>query len=141
MFNIFKKKRRAKPREYPNIERLAPPREEKIEEPKEVINYKKSLSEIENKVKNKKIIEVMKNVQDPELMIDIWSLELIYDVEEKDNAVDVKMTFTSPTCPYGELILSDLRGKLKKAGIEAKIDVVFTPLWQPTDELREMIGV
>ena len=143
MFNLFKKKKIDRKREdSSDVEVISLTSQKKADEkPREEINYKKPILEIENKVKNKKIIEVMKNVQDPELMIDIWSLELIYDVEEKENEVEVKMTFTSPACPYGELLLSDLRSKLEGIGIKVRIDVVFSPLWQPTKELREIIGI
>ena len=45
------------------------------------------------------IIEVLQTVNDPELNIDIWTLELIYDVKVEEDKVDIKMTFTSPMCP------------------------------------------
>ena len=46
------------------------------------------------------IITAIKSVQDPELMINIYDLGLIYEINQKENGdVDVVMTLTSPTCP------------------------------------------
>ena len=104
---------------------------------------KKSLDEIENSVKNKKIIEVMKKIQDPELGIDIWSLGLIYDVIESEK-LKIVMTFTSPMCPFGPQIVDELKSGLEGKGYNGKninIEIVFNPFWEPSEELREMLGV
>jgi len=115
--------------------------------PKEIIENKpypkKSLDEIENSVKNKKIIEVMKKIQDPELGIDIWSLGLIYDVIESEK-LKIVMTFTSPMCPFGPQIVNELKSGLKGKSYNEEnidVDVVFNPFWEPNQELREMLGV
>jgi len=103
---------------------------------------KKTIEELEEEV-DKKIIEVMKNIQDPELGVDIWSLGLIYDVH-KNNNLNIVMTFTSPMCPYGPQIVSELKSGLKEKGYEEEkinIDVVFNPLWEPSEELKEALGL
>lgn len=90
------------------------------------------------------IIEVLKKVNDPELHIDVWSLELIYNIEIKENIVDIKMTFTSPMCPYGPFLVDQIKSKIKedlKLVKEVKIEVVFQPLWQPSDNVKEMLGI
>ncbi|MBI2106271.1 metal-sulfur cluster assembly factor [Candidatus Woesearchaeota archaeon] len=102
---------------------------------------KKTLEEIEKET-DKKIIEVIKNVQDPELGVDIWSLGLIYDIN-KNGKLDITMTFTSPMCPYGPQIVNELKSGLKNNGYEEEkinIDVVFNPLWEPSEELKEALG-
>lgn len=90
------------------------------------------------------IIEVLKNIQDPELDIDIHTLGLIYgiDFDEPKQQVKITMTFTTPFCPYGPAMLADIRKRISTLGIDdPKIDVVFDPPWEPTDEVREMLGV
>ena len=90
------------------------------------------------------IIEVLKNIEDPELDIDIHTLGLIYgvDFDEALQQVKITMTFTTPFCPYGPAMLADIRKRIATLGIEdPKIDVVFDPPWEPTEEVREMLGV
>jgi metal-sulfur cluster biosynthetic enzyme len=103
---------------------------------------KKELEVIEQET-DKKIVDVIKNVQDPELGVDIWSLGLIYDIKE-NSSLDITMTFTSPMCPYGPQIVSELKSGLKEKGYKEesiKVDVVFNPLWEPSEELKEALGM
>lgn len=92
------------------------------------------------------IEDVFKKYQDPELGIDVWTLGLIYNVEilEKEgkaNQVKILLTFTSPLCPYGPQMVAELQQQIKEKGAEAEIEVTFDPPWQPSAELREMMGV
>lgn len=103
---------------------------------------KKTINDIEKET-DKKIIDVIKNVQDPELGVDIWSLGLIYDIHENNN-LNIVMTFTSPMCPYGPQIVSELKSGLKSKGYKEEkinINVVFNPLWEPSEELKEALGL
>ena len=103
---------------------------------------KKTLDEIEGET-DKRIIDVIKNVQDPELGVDIWSLGLIYDIKE-NSSLDIVMTFTSPMCPYGPQIVSELKSGLKEKGYKEEkinVNVVFNPLWEPSEELKEALGM
>ena len=89
------------------------------------------------------VINVLKNVIDPELRIDIWTLELIYNVNIEDNVVNIRMTFTNPMCPYGPMLLSEVKekvGKLKDVK-EANVEITFDPPWKPSAELRASLGV
>jgi metal-sulfur cluster biosynthetic enzyme len=90
------------------------------------------------------IIETLKNFQDPELGIDIYTLGLIYGIDFDEKAQDLKitMTFTSPMCPYGPQMVGELKGRFRALGIkDPRIDVVFDPPWEPSPEVREMLGV
>ncbi|MDP4012847.1 MAG: metal-sulfur cluster assembly factor [Candidatus Nanoarchaeia archaeon] len=87
-------------------------------------------------------IEIMKTCEDPELGIDIWTLGLVYNIEIKEETIKVTMTFTTPTCPYGPLMLEELKSKLEQLGFkEAEIEITFNPPWQPSEEVKEMLGV
>jgi len=131
-----------------NLEGKASPKEEESREEPEKVEKKeeeskpfpkKSVEELEKETK-KEIIEVFKNVEDPELGIDIWSLGLIYDIKGKEE-LDITMTFTSPMCPYGPQIVNDMQTKLKEKKYESKVEVVFNPLWEPSKELKEALGL
>lgn len=101
--------------------------------------------DLEKEEKNKAIIDVLKTIEDPELGIDIWTLGLIYniDVKEEEQKVHILMTFTSIMCPVGPMIVQSVEAGLKKLENikEVKVEVVFNPPWEPTEELREMLGV
>lgn len=94
-------------------------------------------------VEKEQIIDALKGCQDPELQIDVWTLGLIYDVGIKDDAVDIKMTFTSVGCPYGPWLVDDLKAKVGAvAGVkEVNVEVTFTPPWEPSEEVKIMLGV
>jgi metal-sulfur cluster biosynthetic enzyme len=95
-------------------------------------------------VTKEEIIEALKSCFDPELQIDVWTLGLIYDISIM-NAKDVKikMTFTTPMCPYGPLLMDEVYRALKniKDTNKVKIDITFDPPWKPSDELRAMMGI
>ena len=94
------------------------------------------------KLKKEDAIKVMKVIKDPELNIDIWTLGLIYDVNLKEDDINIKMTFTSPMCPFGPQIVNELKSRLKQVGFnEPNINVVFEPQWQPSQEVRDILGV
>jgi len=88
------------------------------------------------------IKEVFQQYQDPEIGVDVWTLGLIYNVTINENSVHVLMTFTSPMCPYGPHMVEDLKNLIKSKGIkDVTIEITFEPPWQPSDEVREMLGV
>lgn len=88
------------------------------------------------------VIEALKKVEDPELMIDVWTLGLIYDIDLQADNLKIKMTFTSPMCPYGPMLVDELKGKLTSKGFKTvNVEIVFEPVWQPSEELRMMLGV
>ena len=89
------------------------------------------------------VMNVLKGVTDPELGIDIVTLELIYNVNVENDNVKIKMTFTSPMCPYGPMLVEEIKAKVNQLnGVkEVNIEVVFDPPWQPSEELRATLGV
>jgi metal-sulfur cluster biosynthetic enzyme len=93
-------------------------------------------------VTKEQCVEVLKTVHDPEIQIDVWSMGLIYEITIKGNAVHVLMTLTTPTCPYGPMLLDEIKSRLHEdTGADVVIDVTFNPPWQPSEELRMMLGV
>ncbi len=90
---------------------------------------------------NSKIISALKKIKDPELGIDIYTLGLIYGIKQKGNSIAIKMTFTTPLCPYGQTLVDEITDKLKKMKLTPKIELVFEPPWTPSKEVREMLGM
>ena len=90
-----------------------------------------------------KIIEELKKVIDPELGIDVWTLGLIYEITViSETKVHILMTFTSPLCPVGGLIMSKVSEAVKDAGYtDVDVEITFEPAWKPTKELRAMYGI
>ena len=83
----------------------------------------------------KQIINNLKNIYDPEIAIDIYELGLIYsiDLHEENNVVKCKidMTLTSPSCPVGESLYSQVYySAMTVDGIEEnQVNLVFEPPW------------
>ena len=93
-------------------------------------------------ITNEEVIEACKTYQDPELGIDVWTLGLIYEIKIENNTVFIKLTFTSPMCPYGPQMVEEIKSEIRKRGAETvEIEITFEPPWRPSEELREMMGV
>ena len=91
--------------------------------------------------KEELIEKVFKKYVDKEIDMDVWTLGLVYNLEVQDNAVKVLMTFTSPLCPYGPQMVHELEQEIKKLGVsQVQINITFEPLWQPSEELKDMLG-
>lgn len=92
------------------------------------------------------LIDALKQVVDPELMINIVDLGLVYDVARDENKVKIQMTLTSPACPAGPQIIHQAKMALEQIeGVdEAQIQLVMTPPWTPdrmTDDARDHLGI
>jgi|TARA_A100001015_G_scaffold67077_1_gene74285 metal-sulfur cluster biosynthetic enzyme len=86
-------------------------------------------------------VEVFQNYVDPELGIDVWTLGLIYECKVQNNEdVNLKMTFTTPLCPFGPQMVSEIEQELKQKGaVNVSIEVVFEPRWEPSEEVKELL--
>ena len=93
-----------------------------------------------------KHIDALKTVIDPELMINIVDLGLVYGVTQTGGKVDVEMTLTSPACPAGPQIIQQARLSLERLADvdQAEIKLTMTPPWGPermTDDARDQLGI
>lgn len=94
------------------------------------------------------IREAMKQVDDPELGINVVDLGLLYDigVDEATGKVDLQMTLTSMGCPLTEQIIADVRKYVEPLDGVTSVDVnwVWDPPWGPdkmTDDGKLMMKV
>lgn len=103
---------------------------------------RKTPSELSADPKNETIINVIKAIKDPEIDMDIWTLELIYDIIHKEEGVEILMTFTSPMCPFGPQLMQMVKDGIEEKGIKpVHVKVTFSPAWKPSEDVREMLGV
>lgn len=93
------------------------------------------------------IRKALRSVKDPELNLNIVDLGLVYDIEVDDEGeVDINMTLTSPGCPAGPEIMSDVdrtvRGMTGVSGVN--IEIVWEPYWTPeriNPKVRSFLGL
>nr|QIM10542.1 SUF system Fe-S cluster assembly protein [uncultured Alphaproteobacteria bacterium] len=91
------------------------------------------------------LIEALRTVCDPEIMINIYDLGLVYDIRQNlDGNVEVDMTLTAPTCPVAGILpeqAAEALSSLSGVGV-AKVNVVWEPAWTPdrlSDEAKAML--
>ena len=89
------------------------------------------------------VIEAIKRVIDPELFIDIWTLGLIYDIDINDSRLNIKMTFTSMACPAGPQLVGQVKSETESMEDieETNVEVVFDPPWEPSEDLKALMGI
>lgn len=97
------------------------------------------------------VLEAIKPIQDPELHLGIVDLGLIYNIAvnpaPEGEQIKLKMTFTSPFCPYGPALKSQVQRALAVLpGVTAaQVDVVFSPPWDPrtmaSEECKIALGL
>jgi len=94
------------------------------------------------------IFDTLVHVYDPEIRIGIIDLGLVYDAEVSDEgAVKVKMTLTTPACPYGEMLVTEVHKEV--AAMEGVTDMevvlVWDPPWDPetmaSDSAKDILGI
>ena len=93
-----------------------------------------------------RLIEALKQVIDPELMVNIVDLGLVYTINRDGHKIFVEMTLTSPACPAGPQIVQQSKMALERLRDveEAEIKLVMSPPWTPdrmTDEAKDMLGI
>ncbi len=90
------------------------------------------------------VLMVLKNVEDPEIQMNIVDLGLVYRVDTREDAIEVDFTLTYPGCPAEEMIRRDITETLRDAfGVEIKATTVWSPMWGPermSEEARLALG-
>ena len=91
------------------------------------------------------VIEALRQVEDPELGMDIVDLGLLYDVEVEGPRVKVTHSLTSMGCPVGPLIQEDIdRVTREVPGVEdVDVELTWDPPWTPdkmSDDAKFILG-
>lgn len=91
---------------------------------------------------------LQRRVVDPELHMNIVDLGLIYGVEvTPENTAEVVMTLTSPGCPAGPEIITNVQRETHMAFpdlAEVNIHLTWTPFWNPdmmSEDAKEELGI
>jgi metal-sulfur cluster biosynthetic enzyme len=97
------------------------------------------------------IFAALRQVNDPELLVNIVDLGLVYEVEvterEGKSDIHVKMTLTSPACPVGPELIREVKDVLSTLGEEVgnvEVEMVMSPPWTPdrmTEQARDELGM
>jgi metal-sulfur cluster biosynthetic enzyme len=91
------------------------------------------------------VVEALREVEDPELGMDIVELGLFYDAEVEGPKVKVHYTLTSMGCPAGPMIQEDIERVLRQIpGVEdVESELTFDPPWTPdrmSDDAKFILG-
>ena len=81
------------------------------------------------------IVQVLRNIYDPEIPVNIYDLGLVYDINISDDSkVEIVMTLTAPNCPVADSLLYEVKEKVAAVdGVtEAEVQLVFDPPWDQT---------
>ncbi len=92
------------------------------------------------------VIEALRQVEDPELGMDIVDLGLLYDVEVQGPRVKITHTLTSMGCPVGPMIQEDIhRVTSELEGVEdIDVELTWDPPWSPekmSDDAKFILGI
>ena len=91
------------------------------------------------------VIEALREVEDPELGMDIVELGLFYGAEVEGSNVKVLYTLTSMGCPAGQMIQEDIERVVRQIpGVEdVASELTFDPPWTPdkmSDDAKFILG-
>ena len=91
------------------------------------------------------VIEVLRQVEDPELGMDIVDLGLVYEAQVEDSRAKVIYSLTSMGCPAGPLIAQDIDSAVRQVeGIsDVELELTFDPPWTPdrmSDDAKFILG-
>ena len=92
-----------------------------------------------------KVLDALRQVDDPELGINIVDLGLVYGIELEDDTVHITYTLTTMGCPIGPMIEAQMQQLL--SGIEGvdhvNAEMVLRPPWTPemmSEEAKAALG-
>ena len=93
-----------------------------------------------------RIIAVLRTIYDPELPVNIYDLGLIYDIDISGDAVNVRMTLTSPNCPVAGSMPAQVECAIKALdGVnEVCVELTWDPPWGragPAGGVRLAVGL
>ena len=101
----------------------------------------------EKRALEEKIVNVLKNIYDPEIPVNIYDLGLVYETKvDDDGNVKVVMTLTAPNCPVADILPQQVKEEIAfLTGVkEVDVEITFDPPWDQdmiTDEAKLELGL
>jgi len=86
----------------------------------------------EKRILEDKIVNVLKNIYDPEIPVNIYELGLIYEHKADDEGnVKVVMTLTAPNCPVADELPRQVKEEISYlTGVkDVEVEITFDPPW------------
>ncbi len=86
----------------------------------------------EKRILEEKIVNVLKNIYDPELPVNIYDLGLVYEHKVTDEGkVIIVMTLTAPNCPVADILPQQVKEELFfLTGVkQVDVTITFDPPW------------
>lgn len=100
------------------------------------------------KLNKEEIIEAIRPVEDPDLGMSLVEMGLIYDIViDKENSINIKMTLSSPACPIGPQLMTDVDMAVRTLdGVsQVNVELVWDPPWDPetmaADSVKDALGI
>lgn len=93
------------------------------------------------------VVEVLRNIYDPEIPVNIYDLGLVYDLKVSDHGeVEILMTLTSPNCPVAETLPTEVQEKVCTLDVvtDVKVQITFDPPWHKdmmSEEAKLELGI
>lgn len=80
-----------------------------------------------------KVIDVLRQIYDPEIPVNIYDLGLIYKIDIADDYIaHIEMTLTAPNCPVAESLPVEVQTRITEEIEEIRetiVEIVFEPPW------------
>ncbi|MEP6976534.1 MAG: metal-sulfur cluster assembly factor [Thermoleophilia bacterium] len=92
------------------------------------------------------VVEALRQVEDPELGMDIVDLGLFYDAEIEGSKVKIIHSLTSMGCPAGPMIQEDIHSVVAALPDveDVEIELTWDPPWTPdkmSDDAKFILGI
>ncbi len=80
-----------------------------------------------------RVLEALREVNDPELNVNIVDLGLIRSVTAVADGFEVEMTLTTRGCPVGPVLVDEAQAAGQRAGYAVDVALVWDPVWSVDD--------
>ena len=87
------------------------------------------------------ITAAMSTVIDPEIGIDVATLQLVQEVEWTGSALAIRFVFTTPFCPYGPTLMAEMERALHEVLLVPFALVLLSQAYNPPDEVKALLGL
>ena len=104
-------------------------------------------NEADTDILRQKVIQVLRQIHDPEIPINIYELGLIYDLSVAETGeVKIQMTLTAPSCPVAGSLPPEVKSRVEALpGVkEVEVELTWDPPWsmdRMSDAARLQLGI